>query len=172
MYLRTRSHGWGQHYKVTMQVHRHKLGSILIWPEIIACLLLFYILATSKVISGQVLTCDSARAWWLYSASPLGNHNLIFHSVTLSWHWDNQSLPYPNNAERMAKKWQLSILRSFEPMKSEYGMVYWGFTSYKRQMYAILSLSTSYPPTFDPTYLAKIIILSQFVDHSWALWLK
>ena len=27
-----------------------------------------------------------------------------------SWHWANQSLPYPNNAERPASKWQVSIL--------------------------------------------------------------
>ena len=28
---------------------------------------------TSKVISGQVLTCDSTPSWWLYSAVPLGD---------------------------------------------------------------------------------------------------
>ena len=30
-------------------------------------------LATPKVISGQVLTCDSVQSWWLYSAAPLGD---------------------------------------------------------------------------------------------------
>ena len=34
------------------------------------------------------------------------HHDLISHSVTLSWHWANESLPYPDNAE------QVSILRS------------------------------------------------------------
>ena len=33
--------------------------------------LLFYILAASKVISGQVPTCDSVHSWQLYSAAQL-----------------------------------------------------------------------------------------------------
>ena len=36
-------------------------------------LLEFYILATSKVISGWVLTYDSAHSWQLYNAVPLGD---------------------------------------------------------------------------------------------------
>ena len=32
-----------------------------------------YILATSKVISGRVPTCDSAHSWRIYSAAPLGD---------------------------------------------------------------------------------------------------
>ena len=39
------------------------------------------------------------------------HHDLISHSVTLSWHWSNQSIPYPNNAEHLARKWQVSILK-------------------------------------------------------------
>ena len=39
----------------------------------IVCLLFFYVLATSKVISGRVLTCDSAHSWELYSAASVGN---------------------------------------------------------------------------------------------------
>ena len=35
--------------------------------------LLSYLLATSKVISGWVPTCDSVHSWRLYSAAPLGN---------------------------------------------------------------------------------------------------
>ena len=35
--------------------------------------LLFYALATSKVILGRVWTCDSAHSWWLYNTAPLGN---------------------------------------------------------------------------------------------------
>ena len=30
---------------------------------VIVCLLLFYVLATTKVISGLVLNCDSAASW-------------------------------------------------------------------------------------------------------------
>ena len=78
-------------------------------------LLLFCILATSKVKTWQVLTCDSAHSWWRYSAAPTGkpghqHHDPIPHSVTLSWHWANQSLSYPNNAEHLARKRQVSIL--------------------------------------------------------------
>ena len=32
----------------------------------------FYILATYKVISERIPTCDSAHSWRLYSATPLG----------------------------------------------------------------------------------------------------
>ena len=38
-----------------------------------ACLLLFYVLATSKVTSGHVPTCDSAHSWRLYIVAPQGN---------------------------------------------------------------------------------------------------
>ena len=37
------------------------------------CLLLFYIIATSKVILGWVPNCDSVHLWQVYSADPLGN---------------------------------------------------------------------------------------------------
>ena len=53
----------------------------------------FYILATSEVISRWVLTD-------------------LWHSVRLPRHWDNQSLHYPNNAEHLARKPQVSIFRS------------------------------------------------------------
>ena len=36
-------------------------------------LLLVYVLATSKVISGRVPTCDSAQSWRLYNTAPLGD---------------------------------------------------------------------------------------------------
>ena len=54
-------------------------GCGTVWYEIYQCnghlvrLLEFYVLATSKVISGWVLTCDSVHSWWLYSDSPLGD---------------------------------------------------------------------------------------------------
>ena len=35
--------------------------------------LLFYVLETSMVISGRVLTSDSAHSWWLYRAAALGH---------------------------------------------------------------------------------------------------
>ena len=71
--------------------------------------LLFYILATSNVISGWVLTCSSAHSWRLYSAVPLGNQA----ARTMIWYppqshypdtWTKYSLPYPNNTKRLARK--------------------------------------------------------------------
>ena len=47
--------------------------SINIIPRMAVCLLLFYVLSTSKVISGWVPTCDRTHPWQLYSAAPLGN---------------------------------------------------------------------------------------------------
>ena len=49
--------------------------------------------------------------WWLHSAT-CQQHDPISHSVALSWHWANQSLHYHNNAEHVARKWQVSIFRS------------------------------------------------------------
>ena len=73
-----------------------------------ACLL-FYVLATSTIISGQELTCQCALLVTLLYC-PTGtpgyqhNHDLILHSVTLSWHWANQPLPCSDNAESLARK--------------------------------------------------------------------
>ena len=43
--------------------------------------LLFYVLATAKVISGRKLTCKRPHWWWLYSTATLGNHGV----VTMTW---------------------------------------------------------------------------------------
>ena len=74
----------------------------------------FYPLTTSKVMSWWVLTSDSVHLWLLYSSAPLRNHaaqhhELISHSVTLSWQWTNQPLSYPINAEHQARMRQVSI---------------------------------------------------------------
>ena len=78
---------------------------------------MFYVLATSKVISGPVPACDSAHSWWLYSAARLGNQV----TSTMTWYppqshypdtvW-HQSMPYPNNSECLARKRQVSIVKS------------------------------------------------------------
>ena len=62
------------------------------------CSLLFYVLVTSKVISGWALICDSVHSWRLYS-DPIGKpcrqyNDLISHLIILSEHWANHSLPY------------------------------------------------------------------------------
>ena len=48
-------------------VHTHKESSIS--TTVLFICLLFYILATSKVISGRVPTCDSVHSWRLHSVS-------------------------------------------------------------------------------------------------------
>ena len=51
--------------------------------------------------------------WWLYSGKPgRQHHDLISYSVTLSWHWANQPLPYPNNESAWLRKQQMSIFKS------------------------------------------------------------
>ena len=79
----------------------------------------FHIFATSKVISGRVPTCDSAHSLRLYSVVPLRNqvgqlhHDPISQTVALSWHWANQSLPYPINTKCQIRKRYISILYFF-----------------------------------------------------------
>ena len=53
-----------------------------------------------------LLCCPTGRPCWQY-------HDLISHSVTISWPWTNQSLPYPNNAKHLVRKWQVSMTRSW-----------------------------------------------------------
>ena len=90
------------------------------WPNIplshiilIVCLLLFYVQATSEV--GYRLVTVGTRGDFI--VLPNGkpghqHHDLISHSVTVSWHRTNKSLPYPNNAKCQARKWQVSIFKS------------------------------------------------------------
>ena len=54
------------HYITQSRIHQ---TNYQLW---FVSLLLFYVLATSKVISGWVPTCDSAHSSWLYGAA-LGN---------------------------------------------------------------------------------------------------
>ena len=81
------------------------------------CLLLFCVLATSEVISGRVPTCDSAHSWWFNSAAPLGDQA----TRTMIWYCTQSHYPDPepispcpvlNNAEHLARKRQLPILKS------------------------------------------------------------
>ena len=75
----------------------------------VAWLLEIYVRATSIKL-GWVTTCDSAHSWWICSATSLGDQAASTMTVTLSWHWANQFLSYPNNAEHLARQWQVSIL--------------------------------------------------------------
>ena len=75
----------------------------IMWPSVITAhgagglpvekhySLLFYVLATSNVISGWILTCDSSHSWWLYSAAPLGQQT----ASTMTWNLFQSY--YPDN---------------------------------------------------------------------------
>ena len=45
------------------------------------------------------------------------HHDLISYSAILSWHWYNQSLPYPINAKHLTRKQQVSISKSLVWLK-------------------------------------------------------
>ena len=83
--------------------------------DVLRCLLEFYALATSKVVSGWVLTCDSAHSWSVYSAGPLcdeATSNMTLYR-TQSHYPDmeptNKSLSYPKIADCFAKNGQASM---------------------------------------------------------------
>ena len=89
--------------ELTVWVHGMSEARTLLCKRVVCC--------HSNIYSHKDVypTCDSAHAWQLHSTAPLGNqavcqhHDLISHSVTLSWHWAHQSLPY-RNAEHRAKE--------------------------------------------------------------------
>ena len=56
----------------------------------------FYILLTSKVISGRVQTCNSVHSWWFYSAAPLSHQaaNTMTWYLT-QWHYTDTELTSP-----------------------------------------------------------------------------
>ena len=56
------------------------LSTMRQYSYLVISLLEFYVLATFKVISGWAPTRDSAPAWWLYSAAPLG-----YHCTNMTW---------------------------------------------------------------------------------------
>ena len=47
----------------------------------IVYLSLFYVLATSKFISGQIPSCESVHSWQLYRAAPLGNQAISIMTI-------------------------------------------------------------------------------------------
>ena len=102
----------GSTMQVALSVYSHKSLLVLIW-----CLL-FYVLATSKGISGEVPTCDSVHSLWLYSAASLE------HQVTSTMTCYPTQPHYPDTEptspcpilimlNARPRKWQVSILKSF-----------------------------------------------------------
>ena len=85
----------------------------LLIPSVMSVLLEFSILATPKVISWWALTYDSTHSLWLYNATPLGDQDIS----TIAWysvgtHYPDIEPSDSNNAERLARKWQVSIFKS------------------------------------------------------------
>ena len=80
----------------------------------VLCVLLLYILATFKFTYRQIHTCDKCAPMTSSESCPTGrpSRHLISHSVTLSWHWTKQSLPYPINVEHLDRERQASIFKS------------------------------------------------------------
>ena len=79
---------------------------------------LFYILATSEVISGRVPICDSRHSWRIYSAAPLGDQAtscMTLYPTRSHYpeHWAAQSLPYPSNTKYLVRNQRVSIFKSF-----------------------------------------------------------
>ena len=65
--------------------------------EVMICLLELSILATSKVISDRVSVCTHGNfivlLYWETKQLASWPNITLNHSVTLSWHWANQSFP-------------------------------------------------------------------------------
>ena len=72
----------GTDAELVQQFARRPPGGRCSQARMFTCLLLGYILATSKVISGWVPTCDSGHSWWLHSAAPLRNQAVS----TMTWY--------------------------------------------------------------------------------------
>ena len=66
-FMRVRSHFRCVHFSISPCSNSKATA----WLDVFV--LLFYVLATSKVISGWVPPCDNAHSWQLYSAASLGH---------------------------------------------------------------------------------------------------
>ena len=64
--------GIGKVVGVGMVEHEGR-SEYVVWVQVKVYLLLLYVLATLRIISGRVPTCDSTHSWQLHSAVPLGN---------------------------------------------------------------------------------------------------
>ena len=76
-------------------------------PHMLVDWLVVGVLRTSNI--GWVLTCDSVHSMWLYNAALTRKSGCWHHDPILFWHWNNQFLSYPINAECQATKQQASI---------------------------------------------------------------
>ena len=99
------SHTWYYHHDITeilLLWHKTTTKKQTVWQIRFVCLL-FYTVATSKVISGWVASWMRTHGDWQIGCL---HHAPLSHSVTLSWLWANQPLPYPLNGNHHARTWQ------------------------------------------------------------------
>ena len=80
--------------------------------RLVCWLLELYVLAISKLVSGWVQNlrqyiCIATLLDLSTDKQGHQNHDMIPDSVILSWCWSQPVWPYPNNAERLATKWQV-----------------------------------------------------------------
>ena len=123
---RHQSSCWYQHYSYTIGHFGHRTISthdicsevkhIQYWFNYILCRLFWEFFSSLQHLRsyqdvyrlcthGNFIVLPTGKSGHQY-------HDLISHSVTLSWYWTNQSLPYPNNAEHQDKERQVSMLKS------------------------------------------------------------
>ena len=98
--------------KSSVAIWQFRCGVGLRWVRFACLFVVLHSSNTTEVISGWAPTCDGAHSWRLLECCLTGilghhHHDLVSHSVTLS----NQSLPYPNNVERQARKRQVSFFK-------------------------------------------------------------
>ena len=106
----------GGHYKIPHGSVQQHTGD---FPSKVC--LLFYVLTTSKVISGWVPTCDSSHSLQLYSDIPLEDQatrplgpDIPLSPIILTP--SKPALLYPKNSEHLARKEQVSILKSLKKL--------------------------------------------------------
>ena len=134
----------------------------------------FHILATSKVIWGQVLNCDSAESWPLYNAAPLGDQTAISMTwyQTQSYYPDTEpSIPCPvlimPSAWLWSSKYQFwSHWLEFEPS------IFRSPDLPKQETDALLIQPFDKRPILDDTLKGERIVLFQLSTWSttWINW--
>ena len=84
------------------------VGTLLGYLQMSICLFLLYVLATSKVISGWILTFHSNHSLHWETSPPGPCPDIPLNPIICA----NQSLPYPNSIVHLARKWQVYIFKS------------------------------------------------------------
>ena len=152
---------WKIHFKIFSVIFCHiSYNRLYLAVNLMDVCLLSYVLATSKVISGRVSTCDSVHSWQLYSAAWLGDQATStmtwYPTVTVSWHKANESLPFPNNDKRLAGKRQVSILRTLGWL--DQGWIPQGLSPSSNSQWYI-------GPLWRPPFLRQNFVQSREVDQ-------